>query len=173
MTTEYIICRKSFTDTNSINQYLINKYKNKLTDIIHEDDFLKINFEQIKDLSDAYMCSDQRFIQFIRKNELDNYMNDYGYIFITIQDKFKKYLKFNVFSYYNLDHLSTNIILMNNYLIDYYDDEDNDFDENVISVEIDINQYYKDLILNSANIDDIKNNIIPNIDDIISYDFNK
>jgi len=172
MSTEYIICRKLYSDKNSINQYLINKYKNKLTDIINKDEFLKINFEQIKGLSDAYMCSDQRFIQFIRKNEPDNYKELKNYIFITIQDKFKKYIKFNVFSCYNLDELSTSIILMNNYVMDDYNDEDNSFDESIISVKIDINNYYKDLILNSDNIDDIKNNIILNINDIIRYDFN-
>ena len=134
MSTEYIICKKPYSEKNTINLYLINKYKNKLTNIINENDFLQVKFEQIKGLYNFYMCDNQQFIKFIRKNEPNNYKSENSYIFITIQDKFKKYLTFYIFDYYDLDNINTIILLKNDYFIDYYNNEDNQYTSDFICI---------------------------------------
>ena len=186
MITEYIICqcypkykyRNKINRNDTINEFLINKYKNKLTYNFNDKDILNVKFNKIEIDNcyyDLYITDNKDFIQFIRKIEKNNYELKNPYIFVKFEDKFKKYINFNVDNIININNnyqykLTYNITFTNEYLNQVLHDDD--FFPFVFAL-IDINKYYKDLILNNQDNNIIKNNIIENINNIIKYDFNE
>ena len=187
---EYIICtcypkyknHEKINRTDTFNEFLIKKYKNKLTPKFNKKDILNINFEKIEiDIgryyyhNDLYITNNKRFIQFIRKIEKHNFELENPYIFIRFENKFKKYITFNVADIININDdykLTYNIRFTNEYL-DQLLYEDGAYDEvPFVYASININKYYKDLITNNKNNDTIKSNIINDIHKILKFDFN-
>ena len=108
--------------------------------------------------------------KYIKHKYYDYY---FDIVFLQIQDKYLKYINFKFKTLYPVkEHLSKNTIFCLPTIpssIDNSEDEAHIHRQKIISATFNINNYYRDLILSSKNIDDIKNNLIDDINEIITF----
>ena len=73
---------------NTVNEYILYKYKNKITNKINKEELLNILFEET-DIKYLYITGNQTIIKVIKELEKDNDNLLYPFIFIKIKDEYK------------------------------------------------------------------------------------
>ena len=174
---------------NNINinakEYLIKKYGTKLTSIISEDELSKIEFNCVDIYGGDYIynTTDSNLIDTIKLLERKNKFSFNDFTFITINNKFIKYVSFDFKSIADCISCMMRYDILckcpfklykqcySNYdeatIYKYY------LDQNFLCININVNKYYEDLLLSGIKISDLHNYLIDNIkEDIISYEVN-
>ena len=166
----------------NFNEFLIFKYRKRITDKIDKNKLLQIPYKvntinsysyPISNLSGddykLYIYDNKELIQIIKDLEKDNYELYKEFAFVKIQDKYKQYIYFKYDSISYTD-LTLNQVILKEYYQSYSSFEDgykSHDDINYISVIFDMNKYYQDLILSGLSIEEMKTKFINNINDII------
>jgi len=180
---DYIICI-NYSEHN-IYEYLLEKYKNKLTDKINKENFLKVKFKHIdlseKEHPDLYITKNKAIINIIKELEKDNIPILNGFIFLKIRkdvaEYIDEYIIFNFERLNNINYKNNTIIFkcsVNNFikyfkdviLLKYMLEEYMNYD--FVCATIDLDEYYKSIFECGLNI--TKDEWINDMTNIIIYE---
>lgn len=187
--THIVVGGIQYKSIKTIYDYLLDKFKNKLTIKINKDDLLQVKFDSIDGegpvYNKLYYTSDQKIIQIIK--ELENYQdkiiyynnednhdfyknkNKDNFIFVNIKNEFIKYIKINI----DIDCFEDSITKIKLPSDGWRIKDNGDYYEcsSYVYVILDLNKYYQDLILSELTQEEMKNKFINKKEDFIEIYF--
>ena len=177
---DYMIC---ICRDDNIYDYLIEKYKNKLTDKINKENLLKVKFKhiEIEEHPDLEITKDKELINTIKELENDNIPILNGFIFLKIREDVAEciddYITFYVCCLYGINYINNTIIFkcsVDNFI--KYNEDVISLNEMLeeymtyefISATINIDKYYNSFFESGVPIE--KNDWIDDMSKIIIYE---